>query len=699
MNIKTVFQVAFLLLLLLLGGCGLSDDDKEKLYDAQVDLEQLADQIIITYPANQSVVTDSVITVRADIPAAAEAQEVSLFVDGIEVAKDTDGAPWEISWPAYYWADGGAHTLLLKTVTGAGNEVRNNQQHQVTIDTQANNFLRFSDGVDGQTIKDLNSLPVEFEGFPGATSYEVRYSNGGNEQMINAASTGVELTGLDVGQYELRYRAIVQYSELTTLTGPWSNSVFVEVLPPDLPVIDQPVISKTDTGYDLLLSWEDIGEGNTYTIYLNNLSNSGAITPESTTNNSILFSGLDLGEYEWQLKRTNSLDQDSVLSEPEVLEIGIFSIHLGGSRDDRAKQIIASMDGGYVILGYTKSYEVSDTVDSQGDDWIIKVNDQGEVVWDYFSSAGGRDRFNDLIELSDGAIVAVGNDWDTQQAVALKLDDNGNSVWEVFYRPSNVSERYDFREVVEYDNALIFGSAEWGPGSCVGCTTVVNSYLHTASSLDGTVSDPINIPSLSGLTIRTIDELLVTSEGNLLVSGTAMPEVVDPADMWSEGAYLQVLDNNFVQLATWNDVGKTFHINVGDAIELSNGNFAVIGQNAFGGEPTISVVSSSGAEIRNYTSGIGQEFYGSQSIVSGENGEIYGLFQDQNTYSYPYPLTFMAFNSNLVVESQSYLLDFKEYVDSVGLVKNNDGTFTLLFNEGQNGNNNYDIVLVKRKMN
>ncbi len=685
---------------LAISGCQLTEEEKEKLNDAQVDLEQLADQIIITYPANNSIVSDSIVTVRADIPEAAEAQEVTLFVDGVEVAKDTDGAPWEISWPSYYWADGGAHTLLLKTITGGGNEVRNNQQFQVNVGISANNLLKFEAGTDGVVLKDENSFLVEFDEFPRATIYEVQYSNDNAVNLVETPSLEVELTNLEVGEYELSYRAIMEHSGLTTLEGPWSNPVTIEVSPPDLPSLNSSELSASDEGYDLLVSWEDLGEGNTYKVLLENVTDSGASTTyDEISNSELLITGLNIGEYRWSLIRTNPLGHESLPSNAESIEVGIFTKHFGGTRDDRSKQIVHSRDGGYIVLGYTKSYEISETVDSQGDDWIFKINSQGNIVWQHVFNASGRDRFNDIIELEDGSIVVVGQDWGSNEAVALKLDGNGASLWEVTYRPDSISERYDFLDIVEFNNSLYVASAEWGAGSCNGCTRRTNYYLHTISLSDGTVSDPLDIPSIAGITINSVSELVQTSSGNLLISGYAMPEGSNSDDYWAGGAYLQVLSTDLDQITVWNNVGSYMHGNAGDVIELSNGNFAVIGQGQDGGEPNISVIYSNGSEFRNYVGEYGKEHYGSQSIVAGSNGEIYGLFIDQDVYSYPYPLTFLKLNSNATLESQSYLLGYKDYVSSSGLVRNDDDTFTLLFSEGQSGYSNYDIVVVKSLMN
>jgi len=695
----TNYFVICMFYLVILAGCELTAEEKEKLNDAQVDLELLADQIIITFPANESVIKDPVTIVRADIPSTAEAKEVRLYVDGIEVAKDTDGSPWEISWPTYYWADGKPHTLLLKTITGAGNEVRNNQQFQVIVDIQANSSLKFAEGLDGLVVSDVNVLYVEFDRVPEATSYEIFYSDGGSE-VLETSTNNLEISGLGVGIYDFKYRAIWQYSDQTSLIGPWSNSVSVEISPPSLPTINPSSITKSDNGYDLELTWENSGEVDSYTIYLNNLLDDSQEIYEVGSGSGVLISGLGIGRYEWQLKRTNFLGQDSLLSNIETIDVGMFSKRLGGSKDDRSKQIVASSDGGYVVLGYTKSHEVYEEVDSSGDDWIIKLDSQGNVEWEYISSAIGRDRFRDIVELSDGSVVAVGSDWDTQKAVALRLDKNGSRLWEIVYRPSSISERYHFSNVVEFNNSLYVSSSEWGVVGCSACTEVVHSYLHTISIETGEVSDLIDIPGLPGLDIDTVTELGRTSTGELLLAGYAMPEGVDPDAFIQGGGFIQVLDSNLSQSMTWDNVGASLHLNVNHVIELSNGNFSVIGQ-GWMGEAAISLVSSSGKELRQYLGDYTQEFYGGEPIASGNDGQTYAVFLSKSYGgpTTPYALTFMYFNSILNLESRLPLLGFKDNISVSGMLHNGDGSFTLLLSEGQNGNKNYDIVLVKMLLN
>ncbi|WP_440903346.1 Ig-like domain-containing protein [Catenovulum sp. SX2] len=683
------------LVLIALSGCELTDEEKEKLNDAQVDLEQLADQIIITYPANNATILEGITTVRADIPAAAQAKEVTLYVDGIEVAKDTDGAPWEIQWPAYYWADGHEHTLLLKTITEGGNEVRNNQQFQVKVDVTANKLLSFEQGIDGTELKNVDSLAVQFAAFPGSSKYELKYANQSDESVIETNELQANLTELQVGEYTVSYRAIMDYSSLTSMTGPWSDAINFTVQPPDLPVIEEAEVTSDSGNYNLLLSWENLGENNTYQVHLESVEDPTNVTIyHDIQANELSISNVQSGKYQWRLTRTNSLGHNSLQSDANLINVGVFTKYLGGSRSDYSKQIIPSQDGGYIILGWTKSYEISDSVDSQGDDWIIKLSSQGDIEWQYISNASGRNRFEDITELENGSIVLVGQDWSTSQAVALKLDKDGVVEWEITYRPENVSERYDFLEVVEIQGKLYVVSAEWGQGSCDSCIRRSNYYLHSLSLTDGTVSEQFIIPSIDGVVIDSVNEFAKTSSDSLLIAGSALP--VSDIDKYhvESGAYMQILSPELLQLVTWDSFDEYAQGNVSDAVELSNGKYAIVGQVVFSAEPHITIVNSDGTEHKNWSGDYEKDYYSGASVFAGDNGEVYALFEDLDSDH----LKIMAFEENLSLEFEEYLLGFNQYVHPSGVIKNSDGTFTLLLREAQDGSDNYDIVITKVKL-
>ena len=82
----------------------------------------------------------------------------------------------------------------------------------------------------------------------------------------------------------------------------------------------------------------------------------------------------------------------------------------GGSSFDGSKAIIETHDNEYIIVGNSRSENIDLTNNNgQNDAWIFKINQNGILQWQ--TSLGGTniDLLMDVTELENGSIVAVGN--------------------------------------------------------------------------------------------------------------------------------------------------------------------------------------------------------------------------------------------------------------------------------------------------
>ncbi|MCA2005290.1 MAG: T9SS type A sorting domain-containing protein [Ignavibacterium sp.] len=76
----------------------------------------------------------------------------------------------------------------------------------------------------------------------------------------------------------------------------------------------------------------------------------------------------------------------------------------GGTGRDYGNSVIQSSDGGFVITGYTLSYGAG------GDDlWIVKTDEQGNMLWSKTLGGAQSDVGNYIIESSDGGFVITGH--------------------------------------------------------------------------------------------------------------------------------------------------------------------------------------------------------------------------------------------------------------------------------------------------
>ncbi len=122
-----------------------------------------------------------------------------------------------------------------------------------------------------------------------------------------------------------------------------------------------------------------------------------------------------------------------------------FTQTLGGSKNDDAKAIINTMDGGYAILGSTQSMDgdITDKDNESYDYWLIKFDSQDSIQWSRTYGGSQNDHGFDLVQSADGGYAILGysqsSDGDVSENAGMsdywiaKLDAEGNLLWEKSY--------------------------------------------------------------------------------------------------------------------------------------------------------------------------------------------------------------------------------------------------------------------------
>ena len=107
----------------------------------------------------------------------------------------------------------------------------------------------------------------------------------------------------------------------------------------------------------------------------------------------------------------------------------------GDSLGDRARSVARTFDGGYVIAGYTDSYGAG--ID---DFWLIKVNASGHKEWDQTFGGTAVDRAYAVLQRVDGGYVLVGHTKSVgegkEDVFLVKIGDDGQESWN-WYGGSN----------------------------------------------------------------------------------------------------------------------------------------------------------------------------------------------------------------------------------------------------------------------
>ena len=152
----------------------------------------------------------------------------------------------------------------------------------------------------------------------------------------------------------------------------------------------------------------------------------------------------------------------------------------GGSDDDRGHGLVQLPDGGYALVGYSKSND-GDASENKGqhDNWVIRTDIKGELLWEKSFGFLGHDHAYNIIKTNDGALFfngfldvtasnglgqnkiysksssrhGVGEFW------AHKIDFEGNILWRNYYGGTNNDRSYDAIETSAGDFILV-GTSE-----------------------------------------------------------------------------------------------------------------------------------------------------------------------------------------------------------------------------------------------
>ena len=148
----------------------------------------------------------------------------------------------------------------------------------------------------------------------------------------------------------------------------------------------------------------------------------------------------------------------------------------GGSNDDIGQCIIATNDGGYAILGSSKSSD-GDASSNAGynDFWVLKLTSTGEILWEKSFGYSGADNAFSIAQTTDGGYIlsgvldvtasnGEGNNRLMQRHAGgdywiLKLSPSGDMLWSRYFGGTFTDTAYDAIESSD-GSILVVGSSD-----------------------------------------------------------------------------------------------------------------------------------------------------------------------------------------------------------------------------------------------
>ncbi len=129
----------------------------------------------------------------------------------------------------------------------------------------------------------------------------------------------------------------------------------------------------------------------------------------------------------------------------------IWQYTYGGTDIDIPYKVIETVNGNYLVVGYTQSTN-GDIKENRGvsDAWVIEIDKEGRLLWQQTFGGSSSDKANDVVQVDDTHYVLVGTTKSTNDRISkihggsdiwvAEIDLFGEVIWEENYGGSNNDE-------------------------------------------------------------------------------------------------------------------------------------------------------------------------------------------------------------------------------------------------------------------
>lgn len=361
---------------------------------------------------------------------------------------------------------------------------------------------------------------------PKITASNSTICSGGSTVLTSTACTGGTLTwtgGATGSSITVSPTTTKAYRVLCTQSGCKSDSsiatTITVITKPQAPVISSKANYTSNTA---TAQWNKtfggVGEENISSIIA--CTDGGALLGGySTSNVSSDKSESSKGVYDYWIIR---IDADGKK---------LWDKTLGGANYDYLTSIVTTTDGGFLLGGYSLSNKSGDkSENSKGDKdyWVVKIDKNGQKLWDKTFGGLFADVLTSITQTSDGGFLLgghslsyVGSDkTETNKGNndywVVKIDANGNKLWDKTF--GGASYDYLYGMTTTSDGGFLLGGYSWSNKSGDKSENIKGVYDYWIVKIDAK-GNKVWDKTIGGDSGDVFSSLVNTSDGGFLLAG------------------------------------------------------------------------------------------------------------------------------------------------------------------------------------
>jgi len=212
-----------------------------------------------------------------------------------------------------------------------------------------------------------------------------------------------------------------------------------------------------------------------------------------------------------------------VSAQPDTL----WSKRFGGGDLDEGSCVQQTSDGGFIITGYTFSYG-----EGLSDIWLIKTDDSGDTLWTKTFGGDQDDMANYVQQTNDGGYILVGYTRSSGAGIfdvwLIKTDDTGEMEWSKTYGGVDSDIGIAVQQTSDGGYAILANSDSYGAG-------MLDIWLIRTDSL----GDTLWTKTIGDTLRQASKSFQLTSDGGYIITGHTSHPNPEPdrvgeliADIW-----------------------------------------------------------------------------------------------------------------------------------------------------------------------